>query len=60
VNSKNYIYAGFFSHTHSTNLCGLLEYVYAILWEYVLAFSFYNSSGQFLSPRGVIIFESCS
>jgi len=24
-----------FSHTHSIKLCGLLDYVYAVLWEHV-------------------------
>ena len=32
--APNYTYPGFFSC--STKLCGLLEYIYAGLWEYVL------------------------
>jgi len=32
--ASNYTYAGFFSC--STKLCGLLECIYADLWEYVL------------------------
>jgi len=31
---SNYTYAGFFSC--NIKLCGLLEYIYAALWEYVL------------------------